>query len=243
MPAFNEADGSHLVDLPTLTTFEGRLEPDGDYDGFDFDGLSLSGQRAHRARLTQSRIHDCDMDEVDLRDALIAECVFELVHAGALNMAGTSWRDVHIQQVRIGSLQVIDSVLTCVTARNTRLDLVNLRAAELTDVRFEQCVITDLDLGSAVARRVSFVGCRIDHVACFQADLEHVDFSRSEVGEFTDVGHLGGVVINTLQLAALAPAMASHLGLSVHDDISPADGGVAREDLHRRAVAERSGWS
>jgi uncharacterized protein YjbI with pentapeptide repeats len=64
MPAFKEADGSHLVDLPTLTTFEGRFEPDGDYDGLDFDGLSLSGQRAHRARLTQSRIHDCDLDEV-----------------------------------------------------------------------------------------------------------------------------------------------------------------------------------
>lgn len=218
MPAFKEADGSHLVDLPTLTTFEGRLEPDGDYDGLDFDGLSLSGQRAHRARLTQSRIHDCDLDEVDLRDALIAECIFELVHAGALNAAGASWRDVHIQQVRIGSLQAFDSVLTRVTARNTRLDLVNLRAAELTDVRFEQCVITDLDLGSAVARRVSFVGCRIDHVGCFQADLEHVDFSRSEVGEFTDVGHLGGAVINTVQLAALAPALASHLGLSVRDD-------------------------
>jgi uncharacterized protein YjbI with pentapeptide repeats len=217
MPGSNDAAGSAIIELPALTPFEGGLQPDGDYDALDFDGLDLSGQRAHRARLTQSRFHNCDLDAVDLRDALIAECVFDLINAGALNTAGTTWRDVRLQQVRIGSLQAFDSTLTRVTARTARLDLVNLRSAQLHDVRFEKCTISDLDLGSATARRVSFADCRIDRVDCFQADLERIDFSESQVGAFDDIGHLRGAVINPAQVVALAPAMASHLGLYVRD--------------------------
>lgn len=217
MPTSHDALGAHPVDLPDLTPFDGALEPDGDYDGLEFDGLDLAGQRAHRARLTQSRIHDCDLHEVDLRDALIAECVFDVVQAGALHTAGATWRDVHLQQVRIGSLQAFDTTVTRVTVRNSRLDLINLRAAELTDVRFEQCVISDLDLGAVTARRVTFAGCRIDTVDTFQADLEHVDFSGSQIGTFADVGHLRGVAINAVQLVELSSPMASHLGLTIRD--------------------------
>lgn len=217
MPGAHDAAESAIIDLPDLTPFDGGLQPDGDYDALDFDGLDLSGQRAYRARLTQSRIHDCDLDAVDLRDGLIAECVFDLINAGTLNTAGANWRDVRLQQVRIGSLQAFDATLTRVIARNARLDFVNLRAAKLHDVRFEKCTISDLDLGSATARRVSFADCRIDRVDCFHADLEHVDFSESHIETFDDIGHLRGAVINPAQVVALAPAMASHLGLTVRD--------------------------
>lgn len=214
----NGAPHSRL-ELPTLIKSEQGLRPSGDYDALAFEGLDLSGQRADRARLTQCGLHECAMDDVCLRNALIAECRWERVTAAALDTGGATWRDVELIQVRIGSLQAYDTDLTRVTVRASRLDLVNLRSAQLTDVIFERCVITDLDLGSSTARRVSFADCRLERVDCFQAELAEVDFSGAEVGSFTDVAQLSGAVISSRQLAELAPAMASHLGVSIEPDV------------------------
>ncbi|HSK98347.1 MAG TPA: hypothetical protein VK891_17100 [Euzebyales bacterium] len=207
------------IELPELTPFSGALEKDGDYDALDLDGLDLAGQSGQRARLTQSWVHSCDLDDVDLRDALLAECLFDTVHAGTLHLAGSTWRDVQLEGVRIGSFQAYDGAMTRVLARDARLDVVNLRAAELTDVHFERCVIGDLDLGAARARRLTFAGCRIERLHTFHADLDRVDVSGAEVGAFNDAGDLRGVAVSPVQLAALAPAMAEHLGITVREDI------------------------
>ncbi|HSK90216.1 MAG TPA: pentapeptide repeat-containing protein [Euzebyales bacterium] len=213
------ADGSPVIDLPPLTPFDGALEPDGDYDALAFHGRDLGHQRGHRARLTRSHLRECDLDEVDLRDARIAECRFEMVTAGTLDAAGAMWRDVELRQTRIGNFQAFDGDLTRVIVADARLDFVNLRAADLTDVRFARCVITDLDLGSASARRVTFVDCRIKRLDAFQADLVDVDLSTSTVDGFENVGHLRGVTISTVQLAAVAPAMAAHLGVRISGEV------------------------
>ncbi|MGI8574159.1 MAG: pentapeptide repeat-containing protein [Egibacteraceae bacterium] len=217
MPERNRST-STPVDLPALTALEGELAPNGDYDACALDGLDLRGQRADRARLTQSRVREYQLDDVSLRDALIAECIFERVDAVSFSTVGATWRDVALSWMRMGNFEAYDADLTRVTVRESRFGFVNLRSARLTDVLFDRCVITDLDLGSATARRVTFAGCRFERVDCFQADLEDVDLRGAEAGEVVGVGHLRGTVMSPSQLVALAPAMAAHLGVTMRDD-------------------------
>jgi uncharacterized protein YjbI with pentapeptide repeats len=101
-----------------------------------------------------------------------------------------------------------------------KLDLANLRAAELENVIFDACSLREVDFYGAKLRDVHFKGCDLGGADFNQAALERADFRSSTLTGIRAVGSLRGAVINAGQLIELAPALAIEVGITVQDDDS-----------------------
>jgi uncharacterized protein YjbI with pentapeptide repeats len=96
-----------------------------------------------------------------------------------------------------------------------KLDFLNLRGAKLTDVLISDCIINELDFGSATGTRVALKNCTIGALDFSGAKLKDFDLRSSEFRSISGLGSLSGVVIDEYQLGLLAPLLAGHLGLTV----------------------------
>ena len=104
-----------------------------------------------------------------------------------------------------------------VRVRDAKLDSVNFRSAVLTDVAFEDCVLRDVDFGGATLLRVSFAGCTLADVDFTKVDMHGGRPARRFAGHRGPLQWLRGARIDSVQLVALAPFLARHLGLVVTD--------------------------
>ena len=77
-----------------LEPFDGRLEPDGDYEGLAFDHLDLAGQDAEHARFMDCALTGCNLDGANLDHVQLLDTTLTEVHAGAFDLPDATWRDV-----------------------------------------------------------------------------------------------------------------------------------------------------
>lgn len=193
------------------------LGPDGDIDGLAFDRVDLGGLRADDARLLECRLSSCRLDDARLRRARLTSCLLDDVSATGVDMADSAWLDVVMRGGRVGAFMAYGATLTRVAFVGARLDYVNLRGATLTQVRLLDCRVGELDLGSAQLSHVGFERCAVDRLVVTGARLEAVDLAGAEIEALDGVGSLRGARINQTQLNRMAPALAAHLGIEVHD--------------------------
>ena len=92
-----------------------------------------------------------------------------------------------------------------------------LRKSRFTDVTFEDCMLRDLDFGGATLLRVSFAGCILTGADFTKAACTEVDLRGAQLGITAGYESLRGVTIDSVQLVALAPYLARHLGITVAD--------------------------
>jgi uncharacterized protein YjbI with pentapeptide repeats len=92
---------------------------------------------------------------------------------------------------------------------------VNFRNAALTDVAFEDCVLRDVDFGSAALLRVSFAGSTLTGADFTKVSCTDVDLRGASLGVTAGFDALRGATIDSVQLVALAPYLARHLGIVV----------------------------
>lgn len=201
--------------MQNLEPFTGRLESDGDYDGFSFDGLDLSGQEAEFARIIECAFTRCTLDDVTLEHVQLLDTTLTEVHAGTLGLADATWRDVTLTDCRLGAVHAYGGGLTRVTIRGGKIDYLNLRDAHLTDVRLEGCVIGDLDLLGARATRLEIVDCRVRRLDLTHATLTEVDLRGADLSGLDGPAGLAGATISEQQLIDLAALLAAHLGITV----------------------------
>lgn len=81
----------------------------------------------------------------------------------------------------------------------------------------ERCQIGDLDLTGAAARRVEFRSCTIQTLVLSAAKLTDVDFRGADFPHVTGLQYLRGATVSSVQLEALAPHLAAHMGILVSD--------------------------
>jgi len=203
------------VDLPELTAFVGDLEPDGDYDALELRDLDLSHQSAENARFLDCRLVACVLDDAALSHAQIADSVLTEVRAVTLDAIDSAWRDVAVTGARLGAVTAYGAQLTRVRITGGKLDYVNLRDGALTDVVIEDCTIGELDLVGARLTRVSLDRCRVGQLDVMHATLDRFDLRGAELAELRGLGDLRGAIITPAQLTDLAPALATHAGLTV----------------------------
>jgi hypothetical protein len=92
-------------------------------------------------------------------------------------------------------------------------------------VVFEDCVLRDVDFGSATLTRVRFTGSQLSNVDLSRVTCKDVDLRGARLGSADGpvpgikAGYdaLAGVRIDHLQLMTLAPELARQLGLIVKD--------------------------
>jgi uncharacterized protein YjbI with pentapeptide repeats len=208
------------IRLPELVAFEdGVLEPDGDYDGLEFQDADFAGQDGGGARFMDCALTGCALDETQLRHARVLDSVLTGVRGVGTDLAEASLRDVELVDARLGGVQLHGAVLERVLVRGGKIDYPNLRKARLKDVVFEGCVLIEPDFAGARLERVEFVDCVLKAADLTAATLVDVDLRRAaELDINRGIDRLSGAVISHAQLLDLAPVLAAEMGVRVAGD-------------------------
>ena len=136
-------------------------------------------------------------------------------YAPVLTAARSTLHDVEFSNPRWGSAELYGSGWQSVRIDGGKLDYVNLRGSRLADVLVSDCIINELDLGSATAARVALRNCTIGSLDLSGATLQDFDLRGTDLRSISGLGNLAGVVIDDHQLGLIAPLLAAHLGLVV----------------------------
>jgi uncharacterized protein YjbI with pentapeptide repeats len=185
------------------------------YDGVRYsraaaDGLELSG-----TDFAECEFQGVSFNDTQLRGATFRDCILSELYAPVFRAARSTWRDVQLNNPRLGSAEMYETGWQSVRIDGGKLDFLNLRGAKLTDVVISDCIINELDLGSASGTRVALKNCTIGTLDLTGARLKDFDLRGTDFRTISGLGSLAGVVIDDYQLSLLAPLLAGHLGVVV----------------------------
>jgi uncharacterized protein YjbI with pentapeptide repeats len=206
------------VDLVAeLSRYEGDLEPEEDYEKLRFDGLSFDDADAVACHFIDCAFGSVSFGGGRLRKSRFTDVTMREVRFVATDLAETSWQDVTLAGCALAGVQAFSAGLRRVVFRDSKLDSVNFRGGSLIDVTFENCVLLDADFGGARLQRVSFGGCTLARADFTKVTCTDVDLRGARLGITAGYESLRGATIDSVQLVALAPLLARHLGLTVAD--------------------------
>jgi uncharacterized protein YjbI with pentapeptide repeats len=180
------------------------------YERESLDALDLAGITLQECVLTGVSLND-----TELRGARFMECVFTDLFAPVFRGARTSWRETSLSGTRWGSAELYDSRLDSVHFDGGKLDYVNLRSAQLTDVLLTGCIIGELDLTGVRATRLALQDCTIGTLTLDGARLRDTDLRTSTFRGINGPDGLRGATVDDYQLQLLAPFLAESMGLRV----------------------------
>lgn len=214
-----------LADLAfydSLSPLAGAIEVDGDYDGVIISDESLGDGTVMDTVATGARLVECAITGVTFDGGTLRKSRLSDVWVGdtrfvAVDLAECSLVDTWLSGCVLAGVQAFSVLARRVSFRNCKLDSVNFRDATLTDVTFEDCVLRDPDFGGAKLTRVRFPGCTLTGASFTKATCSSVDLRGASLGITSGFEALRGATIDSLQLMALAPLLAHHLGIQVTD--------------------------
>jgi uncharacterized protein YjbI with pentapeptide repeats len=211
-----------LAFYEALSPLRGSLEIDGDYDSVLISEDSLGGEAVTDVTLSGSRFVECAVtgvtfDGTSLRRCRMSDMWFGETRFVAADIAESTLVDAWMSGCVLAGVQAFSALLRRVTFRNCKLDSVNFRDSALTDVTFQDCVLRDPDFSAAKLTRVRFPGCTLTGAAFTKATCSSVDLRGATLGITAGYDALRGATIDSLQLMALAPLLAHHLGIEVKD--------------------------
>lgn len=190
------------------------LTRDADLESVRYADLRVARLDLAGALVSTSRFEDVSADDTDLKGARLHEVELERVNLPVVRAARGQWRDVKVNG-RLGSLEAYEAQWKSVHFVGCKLSFINLRGAELMDVAFTDCVIDELDLISASARRVRFENTRVGSLNVRQAKLQDVDLRGATLAAIDGLTDLRGATISHDQLVMIAPLLAASIGLKV----------------------------
>jgi uncharacterized protein YjbI with pentapeptide repeats len=196
---------------------DGALEPDGAYDEVRFSGADLLGADAGGARFLDCLLDGADLTEAHLEDTRWTDCRFERIRGVGTELVEATLQDCEWLEPRLGAVAAYGSSWRRVTVRGGKVDYLNLRAARLREVRFEDCVLLEPDFADATLTDVAFDGCVLTTAQWSKATLSKVDLSGARLVAPQGLTSLRGATIGRLQLMELADAFADQLGIRVKD--------------------------
>ncbi|AUN41243.1 pentapeptide repeat-containing protein [Tsukamurella tyrosinosolvens] len=204
-----------LGDLEDGNTDE--LMPGDTEDRRRFAGPTVQGRD-----LSGITFSECELEGWEVRDAVFTESAFLETRISALFATGfrasrSTFRQVEVDDARIGAVELMDSKLRSVVFTDVRLGFVNLRGAGLTDVIFRGCMLDGIDAGDATLTRVSFEDCTAGEIDVTRAKLQHVDLRGLQVERIRGLEGIAGATMSHLQVVGLAEVFAAHLGIHVTD--------------------------
>jgi uncharacterized protein YjbI with pentapeptide repeats len=188
--------------------------------GEKYDGVRYSRVAADSLELSGTDFAECEFqgvsfNDTQLRGAGFRDCILSELYAPVFRAARSTWRDVQLNNPRLGSAELYESGMQSVRIDGGKLDFLNLRGAKLTDVLITDCIINELDLGSATGTRVVLKNCTIGTLDLTGARLKDFDVRSTDFRTISGLGSLAGLVIDDYQLGLLAPLLAGHLGIRV----------------------------
>ncbi|MEC5200017.1 uncharacterized protein YjbI with pentapeptide repeats [Arthrobacter sp. PL16] len=189
---------------------------DGDHrEGEHYERLMLDGEDLAGITLQECILEGVSLNDAELRGARFIECSFEDLYAPVFRASRSSWRETSLKSTRWGSAELYDSRLDGVHLDGGKLDYVNLRSSQLSDVLISGCIIGELDLTGGKATRVSLQDCTVGTLTLDGARLKDVDLRTSSFRSINGLDGLRGATIDEYQLQLLAPFLAESMGLRI----------------------------
>lgn len=186
---------------------------DGDHrEGEHYEGLVLDGEELAGITLQECVLKGVSLNDTELRGARFTECSFEDLYAPVFRAPRSSWRETSLRSTRRGSAELYDSRFDGVHLDGGKLDYVNLRSAQLTDVLVSGCIIGELDLTGVRAIRLALHDCTIGTLTLDGARLKDADLRTSSFRGINGLDGLRGATIDEYQLQLLAPFLAESMG-------------------------------
>lgn len=185
------------------------------YDGVRYGRVSADGLELSGTDFAECEFRGVSFNDTQLRGAGFRDCILSELYAPVFRAARSTWRDVHLNNPRLGSAELYESGMQSVRIDGGKLDFLNLRGAKMTDVLITDCIINELDLGSAAGTRVALKNCTIGTLDFTGARLKDFDVRGSDFRTINGLGSLAGLVIDDYQLSLLSPLLAGHLGIRV----------------------------
>jgi uncharacterized protein YjbI with pentapeptide repeats len=210
-----------LADLPYADYLEphaGDLAPAQEYAEIHVSDLELDDCRAAGALFTESAVTGVTFTGGTLRRARLTDVWVSRTRWVGTDLAETTWLDAAFLDSVLAGVEAYGSGLRRVTFQQCKVNTLNLRSATLRDVVFDRCDINEIDFGGARLTNVTFPGSELRRARFTGATFKQVDFRGAtglEVIEGAD--SLRGAIIDSGQLAELAPALAHTLGIVVKD--------------------------
>ncbi|MHA7286685.1 pentapeptide repeat-containing protein [Arthrobacter sp. MDT3-44] len=180
------------------------------YERASFDGEELAG-----ITLQECILQGVSLNDTELRGARFIECAVDDLFAPVFRAPRSSWRETSLRSTRWGSAELYDSRLDGVHLDGGKLDYVNFRSAQLTDVLVSGCIIGELDLTGVRATRLALQDCTIGTLTLDGAQLKDADLRTSSFRGISGLDGLRGATIDEYQLQLLAPFLADSMGLRV----------------------------
>lgn len=179
------------------------------------DGVALGSLRASAGRVARGALAGVDLAGSRLRSLTLIDVVVREGDFANADLTGARLKRVVFERVRMTGVTLAESQVEDVLFRGCRLDLASFRAAEIARVAFDDCVLDEADFYGAGLRQVRFAGCQLRRIELEQVRLSSVDLRTSELDD--PRGELRGAIIDSVQLAGLAPLLAARLGIKVDD--------------------------
>jgi uncharacterized protein YjbI with pentapeptide repeats len=168
----------------------------------DLDGVMIEKTIFLQSQLLRISARDVVAKQSDFSSTVMTD--------GAINRAEFS-------HCRMTGVDFNKSSLHDVIFRGCKLDMANLRFADLRRVQFIDCTLVETDFLGATLYEVTFESCVIEKTIFNRVQCKQVDFRTSQLIELSGWGSLKGVIIDNVQLMEVAPYLANELGLRVQN--------------------------
>ncbi|MFF7780376.1 pentapeptide repeat-containing protein [Streptomyces tanashiensis] len=129
------------------------------------------------------------------------------------DLAETTWLDTECRASLLAGTQLHGSQLRRTVFHHCKFDSVNLRAAQLRDVTFADCLLRDVDFAGATLTGVTFPGTTLDRVDFTKATLARVDLREATaLGITSGVEALNGDPLKLMRLLGITAKTAMRYG-------------------------------
>jgi len=188
-----------------------------EHEGVELVDCDFSGEHLSGSSLETARVKGCRFADAELRRLRFEQVVFE-----TCDFANTSWFDCDLDEVAFVGCRFVGASIT-----GGRLSAVLLRdclaqMAKLSHLGRPHALLQGCDLRGALLMEsdlseTRFADCDLGGLELFNAGLVGTDLRGNELDDLKGVACLRGATIDALQLLALAPALATHVGLVVQE--------------------------
>ncbi|GHC79451.1 pentapeptide repeat-containing protein [Streptomyces flavofungini] len=210
-----------LADLPyahRLDVFAGELGREGDHESVHFDGDDFVDLDGGGTTFLECALSSVAVEGGRYRRARFTDVWTHQTRWVGADLAETQWTDCESGAGLLAGVELYGARLRRMVFHRCKFDSVNLRAAELRDVTFVDCLLRDVDFGGARLKGVVFPGTTLERVRFDNVTVDRADLSgAAALGIASGLDALRGATISVLQLMELAPALAELNGLRVAD--------------------------
>jgi len=212
------------LDVPVLPPDLAALDADdlraqSEHTDVELVDLDLTAEHFTGLSLEAVRAKACRLEGAELRRLRCRRVVFD-----TCDFANSRWLDCELGEVafldcRFTGASIAGGRLADVVVRECQLRLAKLSHLGRPHALLDACDLRGALLMESDLSDTHFTACDLSDAELFNVDLQGSDLRDNELAGLRGVGCLRGATVDALQLLALGPALAAHVGLVVEEAV------------------------